>query len=193
MALISLTVLAELLLQVPSVNRVHAQAQPSAAITPLSADPPERVAARKRTSVEQSSAPQHQVEETRRHSALLISGVSTFISSYLMSAFFGVLIHVMFGYDCAHESDRACNRANALFIPLIGALFPTDSLDTGMRTFVVGSQAFGLVLTVVGALVNTRSSTRSRLAASTQASRASLHVSVAAGASGTQLTASVTF
>jgi hypothetical protein len=190
MPLILLTVLAELLLQAPSVSRVHAQVQPSAAVAPLS---PERVAARERTSVEQSSAPPHRVEETRRHSALLISGVSTLVSSYLMSAFFGVLIHVMFGADCAYDGDRTCDRANALFVPLIGALFPSSSLETGMRAFLVSSQALGLVLTVVGAFVNAGSPTRSRVAASAQPSRASLHVAVAAGVSGTQLTASVIF
>jgi hypothetical protein len=188
--LVALAILVAVSLQALSVSSVHAQAQPSA--SPLMAAALRRSSTVSRTGVERSSLPRQPIDDPRPHSALLISGASTFLSSYLMSVFFGVMIHILFGEDCEHGSST-CSRANSLFIPLIGPLLSTDSLDAGMRTFLVASQALGLVVTIVGGWVLALTSGRSILPASTEPTRASLRVSVAPSASGPLLTAALTF
>jgi len=163
-AILASLLLCAVLLPTPSVTTAHAQ-PPTAA---------------------------EQLEPSRRHSALLISGISSFATSYAVTALSGWFMASLFAYDCEHEGDRGCAEWRKLYIPLVGPWLGAYPPDTGSRLVLGGGQAIGLVLTLVGAYIYAADRPSSLMLAQTQG-RARLHLSAVTGPSEVMVTARLRF
>lgn len=87
-----------------------------------------------------------------RHSALLISGLSTFAASYTTTALLGAGMAAMDADDCKYEGDAPCAEWRKLYVPVVGPLNCRD-LTPGMKLYFTGTQILGLVATAIGLVV----------------------------------------
>jgi|GEM_PF-4870361 len=85
----------------------------------------------------------------RRHTALLIAGASTFVTSYLVTAIVGAALSIVDASDCeAGNIVESCHDGSLMLVPLVGPFLTSRSFDEQLG--LAGPQIVGAVLAVAG-------------------------------------------
>lgn len=95
------------------------------------------------------SVPADERPARRRHTALLIAGASTFVSSYLVTAFVAATVGVVNASDCeAGNIVEPCHDGSLMLVPLVGPFLTSRSFDEQLG--LAGPQIAGALLAVTG-------------------------------------------
>jgi hypothetical protein len=87
--------------------------------------------------------------QRRRHTALLIAGASTFVTSYLVTAIVGAALSVVDASDCeAGNIVESCHDGSLMLVPLAGPFFTSRTFDEQLG--LAGPQIVGAILAVAG-------------------------------------------
>lgn len=133
----------------------------------------------------EAASPSEPAPQLRHHTGLLIAGVATFASSYLVTAITAGLISAANASDCeAGDVIEPCHDGSLMLVPLVGPFLTSRTL--GFQLLLAGPQILGALLGVAGIFHYASGPPQQR-------ERARLHVYAVPLRAGGVLAATITF